>query len=74
MKGRKRVRFVWAATTYVPPQDDGRPGCLFTVAGDTKGRTWERFSDLPLGQWKLVETPEEPNQALPQRKERSTES
>lgn len=30
------------------------------AAVDTKHRIWERFSDMPEGQWGLVEAPDDP--------------
>ena len=36
---------------------------LFIV--DDKGRVWERFSDMELGAWGLVELPDEPETPKP---------
>lgn len=33
------------------------------VVKDSRGRLWERFGDMPSGQWGQIELPAEPDEA-----------
>ena len=64
----KKVRFVQLAILREPSKKPGAPRSRL-IGVDTCGRAWERFSDMPPGEWGLIEAPDEPER---QRKERST--
>jgi len=62
---RKKVQFIHLATHVVPPNAvAGAPGVAVRtriVGVDSRGRAWERFSDMPHGQWGQIEPPDEPD-------------
>ena len=41
---------------------DGAPRAEHLLALDAAGRIWERFSDMPEGEWSIVPGPSKPQQ------------
>lgn len=56
----KKLRFVQIALAERCVCHPGDLQRSHALAVDTSGRLWERFSDMPFGQWNLVEVPDEP--------------
>ena len=46
-------------------RDPNRPGASHIAIVDTKKRLWERFSDMPHGEWSEVPLPDEPAKPRP---------
>ena len=53
----KKIRFVQVAVADVLDGAGGKTGRSHLVALDKQGRAWERFSDMPAGQWEQIEPP-----------------
>jgi len=61
---RKKVEFVQVVAHPVPPNPavdvPGMPPRTRLVGVDARGRVWERYNDMPHGQWGQIEPPDEP--------------
>lgn len=68
---KKKVEFIQLATHVVPPNpaaDAPEMAPKTRIVGvDSRGRAWERFSDMPHGQWGQIEPPDEPEQTSKRR-------
>lgn len=65
---KKKITFVQVAVRSA--RVDGAPRSHLTAV-DTDGRIWERFSDMPSGEWGQVEPPIDPGQASKRRVRKS---
>jgi hypothetical protein len=53
-------------------KDPRKPEVVHVAAVDSRGRIWERYSDMPEGVWGEIPLPDEPNPAENRRRKRAS--